>query len=645
MVEEINFNRNTSVDEENIKFYKSSKKVFNIFNNRSWILLFSFLKRLKINLFIVTIISISIGLIEGIKAGAIILFITITLADNSELEKYKESEYFSWFFDINYNYFLLDLRLFLIYSVLFALVFLTIINSSAKVYVAWLNQKITTKLLRIVREAVLNKLFSFDIKYFSQAKSGELLFLMTAETSRFSSIINIFVVSISLLTQFFIFYIMLMYMLWQFTLIISFIGLIYFLLHIRIDKKLKILSWTQNLSLNNLSQFFHQTIYGIKIIKISGLEKRQTLKYLNQHKDFENTSIMQGLYGGVSKAFQEIFLFLTLGFIIFILIYFYGFDYIINNSQVYLAFLFLLLRSLPVLLQLQTARNNLINSYGPLSRVMDLISTNKSEVIKKNHHEKKEIDISKIEIDNIKIENINFSYDDKKILNTINHTFNKNKLIAIVGQSGSGKSTLLDIIANLLIPQSGSMLINNEKIININNSSFQNILGYMNQEPIIFHDTIRNNVDFIKQNSKSDEIWRSIKLSGSFDFVNELENKIDHGLGERGQTLSGGQKQRLGIARLFLQNPKLILLDEGTNALDFKTEKIIYDNFKKIAQNKIIIIVAHRLSALINFDQIVVLNSGKIAEVGNHNELISRKGLYYDMFNAQIKMEDFRLKE
>ena len=105
MVEETNFTRNTSVDEENIKLFQNNKQVFNIFNNRSWILLFSFLKRLKFNLFIVTISSISIGLIEGIKAGAIILFITITLAENSELEKYKESEYFSWFFDINYNYF------------------------------------------------------------------------------------------------------------------------------------------------------------------------------------------------------------------------------------------------------------------------------------------------------------------------------------------------------------------------------------------------------------------------------------------------------------------------------------------------------------------------------------------------------------
>ena len=109
MVEEINFNRNTSVDKENIEIFNNSKQAFNIFNNRSWILLFGFLKRLKLNLFIVTIVSISIGLIEGIKAGAIILFITITLADNSEIEKYKETEYISWFFDINYNYFLLEI--------------------------------------------------------------------------------------------------------------------------------------------------------------------------------------------------------------------------------------------------------------------------------------------------------------------------------------------------------------------------------------------------------------------------------------------------------------------------------------------------------------------------------------------------------
>ena len=210
-------------------------------------------------------------------------------------------------------------------------------------------------------------------------------------------------------------------------------------------------------------------------------------------------------------------------------------------------------------------------------------------------------------------------------------------MIAIVGSSGSGKSTLLDILSNLIDPLEGKILINGINLKNIKTETYQKKLGYMNQEPIIFHDTVRNNISFFDKSAQEDKLVNSLKLSCSYEFVFNLDDKLDHSIGERGQTISGGQKQRLGLTRIFLQNPEIILLDEATNALDFKTEKIIYDNIKKISKNKLIIIAAHRLSALIEFDEIIVLGNGMVKEVGNHNELMQKKGIYYDMFNAQLK--------
>ena len=230
-----------------------------------------------------------------------------------------------------------------------------------------------------------------------------------------------------------------------------------------------------------------------------------------------------------------------------------------------------------------------------------------------------------------------FQYEKKQILNIDKFSFNKNKLIAIVGKSGSGKSTLLDLISNLITPSQGQILINGIDLKNLQAESFQSKLGYMNQEPIIFHDTVRNNINFFDKSSSEAELTAALKLACAYDFVNELENKLDQSIGERGQTLSGGQKQRLGLTRIFLQNPELILLDEATNALDFNTEKMIYNNVKNIAHDKLIIIAAHRLSALIEFDEIIVLNNGKSGEIGNHFELMKMRGIYFDMFNAQLK--------
>ena len=283
-----------------------------------------------------------------------------------------------------------------------------------------------------------------------------------------------------------------------------------------------------------------------------------------------------------------------------------------------------MLRSLPVIISLQNVRSNLINAYGPLARVMNLLFENNSKYTNTSIDNKKQISFTE-NIRSIKLENLRFSYDKKEILNIENFEFEKNKLIAIVGSSGSGKSTLLDILSNLIDPMEGKILINGINLKNIKAETFQKKLGYMNQEPIIFHDTVRNNISFFDKSAQEDKLVNSLKQSCSYEFVFNLDDKLDHSIGERGQTISGGQKQRLGLTRIFLQNPEIILLDEATNALDFKTEKIIYDNIKKISKNKLIIIAAHRLSALIEFDEIIVLGNGKVKEVGNHNDLMQKK--------------------
>lgn len=632
MVDQLNFERNKLSDENRIKTIQSSK-IFNVFNNQVWKKLFYFFKFIKFKLIIVTIISFISALLEGLKAASIILLITISLSSEEKFLDFQNNFFVSKILYFN-NFLEIETRYFLILFLFLSLIILTLKSVTIKVIISWLNEKLTSSLLRIVRSNVLEKLFSFNIRYFTQAKSGELIFLTTSETNRFSVLVNIFINSFSLIIQFLIFYTILIYMFWNFTLLLTLIGFIYFLIHLKLDKKLKILSWTQNVLMNNLSQYIHQTIYGIKIIKIAGLEKRQSKEYLSKHREYEKQRIEAGLYSGISKGLQEIILFISLSLILLLIIQSYSLSYIINNSENFIAYLFLLLRTMPVILHLQTVRSNLINAYGPLARVMDLLFNDQNEF---HTDKKKNKNILISNIESIILNNLKFQYEKKQILNIDQFSFKKNKLIAIVGKSGSGKSTLLDLISNLITPSQGQILINGIDLKNLQTESFQSKLGYMNQEPIIFHDTVRNNINFFDKSSTEAELYSALKLACAYEFVNELENKLDQSIGERGQTLSGGQKQRLGLTRIFLQNPELILLDEATNALDFNTEKMIYNNVKNIAHDKLVIIAAHRLSALIEFDEIIVLNNGKISEIGNHFELMKMQGIYFDMFNAQLK--------
>ncbi len=634
MVDYINYERNKVSDLKHIKVLKDNK-FFNIFSNKVWRHFLFFFKFIRLSLIFLTTINFFSAILEGLKAASIVLLITFAFANETRLADLQNNFFISKFLILN-NYFELETRYFIISLLFISLIILTLISVIIKIYISWHNEKLTNQLLRIVRKHVLEKLFSFNIRYYTQAKSGELIFLTASETNRFGALIWLFMSCVSLAVQFVIFYVILMYMFWNFTLLLTLMGLIYYILHLRLDKKLKILSWSSNLLMNTLSQFIHQTIYGIKLIKIAGLENRQSAEYLAKHQEFEKLKVEAAIYGGISKGLQEVMLFISLTFILVLIIQIYDLDFIKNHSESFLAYVFLMLRSLPVIISLQNVRSNLINAYGPLARVMNLLFESNSKYTNSSIDNKKQISFTE-NIRSIKLENLRFSYEKKEILNIDNFEFKKNKLIAIVGSSGSGKSTLLDILSNLIDPLEGKILINGINLKNIKTETYQKKLGYMNQEPIIFHDTVRNNISFFDKSAQEDKLVNSLKLSCSYEFVFNLDDKLDHSIGERGQTISGGQKQRLGLTRIFLQNPEIILLDEATNALDFKTEKIIYDNIKKISKNKLIIIAAHRLSALIEFDEIIVLGNGMVKEVGNHNELMQKKGIYYDMFNAQLK--------
>ncbi len=241
----------------------------------------------------------------------------------------------------------------------------------------------------------------------------------------------------------------------------------------------------------------------------------------------------------------------------------------------------------------------------------------------------------------IVIKNLSFSYENIQssvVLDNINFIIPNSKVTAIVGHSGSGKTTLMKILLRFYEPTKGKIYFNGNDILTISPNDLRKNIGTVLQDGFIFSETIERNVVTNSEEADLEKLNNTLKIACLFDFVNSLPQKHNTIIGSLGNNLSTGQKQRILIARAIYKNPDYLFLDEATSALDSKTEKIIHNNLLKFYKNKTVLIIAHRLSTVKNADNIIVLDSGKVIEIGNHNELIEKKGAYYDLINNQLEL-------
>jgi len=231
--------------------------------------------------------------------------------------------------------------------------------------------------------------------------------------------------------------------------------------------------------------------------------------------------------------------------------------------------------------------------------------------------------------------NVSFKYKDEYVLKNINFTIPKGKTYALVGESGSGKSTISDLLPRFYDVVEGEILFDD---VNIRQAAIRDLrshIGIVSQESILFNETAKNNICFGTNEASDEQIVAAAKIANAHDFIMNLENGYDTNIGERGNKLSGGQKQRMSIARAVLKDPSIMILDEATSALDTESEKLVQDALDKLMQERTSLVIAHRLSTIRNADQIIVLSKGEIKEMGTHDDLISKKGLYFNLCSMQ----------
>jgi ATP-binding cassette subfamily B protein len=243
-----------------------------------------------------------------------------------------------------------------------------------------------------------------------------------------------------------------------------------------------------------------------------------------------------------------------------------------------------------------------------------------------------ELDIKHGEIE---FKNIVFRYHKRKVIDSLNLKISPNEKIALVGHSGSGKTTLVKLLYRLYEPDSGGIFIDGRNINAFKQESLRSELSIVPQECILFDDTIYRNIAFSRPEAKKSEVIKAIKFAQLDEFISGLPNKEKTIVGERGVKLSGGEKQRVSIARAILANQKVLVLDEATSSLDSKTEHDIQNALQKLMENRTSIVIAHRLSTIMKADRIIVLDKGRIAQIGKHSELIKQKGVYKELWNLQ----------
>jgi ATP-binding cassette subfamily B protein/subfamily B ATP-binding cassette protein MsbA len=312
-----------------------------------------------------------------------------------------------------------------------------------------------------------------------------------------------------------------------------------------------------------------------------------------------------------------------------VLFYFYGLNLIQSGSLLlgelvgYSFLMGLVSRGFSVFFYIIPAQYNALNYAKYLYEFLNL----KPDVIEDN----KALDTQINKFD-IEFKNVSFSYgDNPPIINDISFSIPAGKKTAIVGGSGSGKSTILKLIGRFYDVNIGEILVGGHDIKKLKLENLRCNFGYVFQDTYLFNMSIKNNIKFGNPNATDEEVIRAAKRACAHEFIIETEDGYDTILGERGVRLSGGQKQRISIARMMLKEPEIILLDEATSALDNVTEAAIKKSIEDLSTGKTVVTVAHRLSTISEYDSIIVLDAGKIAEQGTYEELMDKKGLFYGL--------------
>jgi subfamily B ATP-binding cassette protein MsbA len=486
-------------------------------------------------------------------------------------------------------------------------------------------------IVKDIRNRIFKKILQLHIGFFSEEKKGDIISRMTSDVQEFewsamSSIEMVFRDPIMII----IFLSSLFFMSPLLTLFILILLPISGVIIGRIGKSLRKSSKEFRERMGNLIAQMEETIGGLRIIKAFIAEEKVKVRFEKENEKYTRLAnrIFRREY--LASPMSEF-----LGVLTLLIVLYYGATLVLGGEsemqpQVFIGYIAVFSQIINPAKSVTTAYYRIQKGMAAIDRIDNVLKVeetirNSPNPISKNNFESK-----------IEFRNVSFKYAEVDVLKDINLTVKKGQTIALVGQSGSGKSTLVDLIPRFYDIERGEILIDENNIKDIKIKSLRSLMGNVNQESILFNDTIFNNIAFGVETATEEEVIAAAKVANAHEFIMEAENGYQTNIGDRGSKLSGGQRQRLSIARAVLKNPPILILDEATSALDTESERLVQDALTNLMKNRTSIVIAHRLSTIKHADEICVLHEGKIVERGNHDELLNKNGVYKKLHDLQM---------
>ncbi len=398
----------------------------------------------------------------------------------------------------------------------------------------------------------------------------------------------------------------------------------------QVGKTIKRKSMQAQNMLGHLASIFEETISGLRIIKGYNAIDHASEKFRKENHYFYRLSKKIYFRTELGAPLVEVLAIITVMVVLFI-----GGSFVVGNKmftgELFIFYILIFARLLPPAKSLVSCWYNVQKGLGSARRIFAVIDADEKIVEDENA-----LAIDKIEKD-ITFKNLSFSYDTgSEVLKNINFIFEKGKKIAIVGASGGGKSTMVDLLPRFYDATEGAILIDGIDIRRLKIDQLRSLFGIVSQDVILFNDSVYQNIVFGQKNISDDQVVNAAKMANAHDFILGLEQGYKTIIGDRGLNLSGGERQRISIARALLRDPQVLIFDEATSALDTESEFLVQQAIEKLLEHRMAIIIAHRLSTIRHADTILFLDHGQIIEVGNHEELMEKKGAYYKFCTLQL---------
>lgn len=486
-----------------------------------------------------------------------------------------------------------------------------------------------TGVVRDIRNQINHKILNLPLSFFGNERKGDILARISGDVSEVeNSVMSSLDMLIKNPVLIVIYIISMVVISWKLTIfvfvLLPFAGFIMG----KVGKTLKRNSLEAQNQWGFLMSIVEETISGLRVIKAFGSESYIDNRFKRYNEKYKKTMSNVFKRQQLAHPMSEF-----LGTATIAVVLWYGGTLILNNESnidapTFIYYLVIFYSLINPMKELSKSTYTIRKGMASMSRIDKILNTpNDIEEVQNP----KEIKFN----DRICFNHVSFKYEEEWVLRDVCLEIKKGQMVALVGHSGSGKTTMIDLLPRFWDINEGSITIDGVDIKNFRIKDLRGIMGNVNQEAILFNDTIANNIAFGEIDLDMKRVVESAKIANASEFIDDMPDGYDTNIGDRGDKLSGGQRQRLSIARALYKNPSILILDEATSALDTQSERLVQDAIENLMSDRTSIVIAHRLSTIIKADIICVLDGGRIVEQGNHDELLQKKGIYCNLYNLQ----------